>query len=113
MKLSPFSVYIALPLQLQLKCLQTPRGFHFFSFCIQFYTEDSLLGYGYKNQNSSAINRLIMVTKSYIYSNYSRKCSEININELLHHIKKVYDELKLLALLEFQSTKFEKKNRNK
>ena len=50
-----------------------------------------------------------MVTKSYIYSN-SQKGSGIDIDELLLHIKKVYDEEKLLALLESQSTKFEKKN---
>ena len=53
-----------------------------------------------------------MIIKSYIYSN-SRKGSGIDIDELLLHTKKAYDEQKLLALLESQSTKFEKKTGNK
>ena len=52
------------------------------SFHIKFNPEDVLLGYSYRNSNSVALNTLIMVTKSYIFSN-SRKGLELKMKDLL------------------------------
>ena len=73
--------------------------------CIQFDPHYVLLGYVYKNPNSLATNTVIIVTKSYIYSN-SQTGPPVHLEGLLLHFKKVYDEQKLLAILELWSSKF-------
>ena len=76
-------------------------------FQVEFNCEDVILGYKHYNANSYAINTIIMITKSYIFSN-SRKGYRTNLEDLLTKIVKVYEEQKLLALLEFTTNKFEK-----
>ena len=77
------------------------------SFQLKFSPKDILLGYRYQNPFSQALNTLIIVTKSYIFSS-SRKCQQINIDSLLKVLKKIYDEQKLVKALEMENAKFEK-----
>ena len=77
------------------------------SFHIKFNPEDVLLGYSYRNSNSVALNTLIMVTKSYIFSN-SRKGLELKMEDLLMLEKRIYSEQKLVANLKMENIRFEK-----
>ena len=77
------------------------------SFHIKFNPEDVLLGYSYRNSNSVALNTLIMVTKSYIFSN-SRKGLELKMKDLLMLQKRIYSEQKLVANLKMENVRFEK-----
>ena len=77
------------------------------SFHIKFNPEYVLLGYSYSNSNSLALNTLIMVTKSYIFSN-SRKGLELKMEDLLMLQKRIYSEQKLVANLKMENVRFEK-----
>ena len=73
---------------------------------IKFNPVDILLGYRYFNPNSVALNTIIIVTKSYIFSS-SRKGQELNLNKLLGVLKQTYNEQKLVESLEMKDEKLE------
>ena len=77
-------------------------------FNVKFTPENILLGYKYNNPNSIAINTIILITKNYLFTN-SRKAIEINIADLVSRIKTVYEEQVLVAYLESDGGKYEKK----
>ena len=54
-----------------------------------------------------ALNTLIMVTKSYIFSN-SRIGLELKMEDLLMLQKRIYSEQKLVANLKMKNVRFEK-----
>ena len=76
-------------------------------FQISFDSESILLGYGFQNLYSVALNTLIIVSKNYIFSN-SRKGLELNIRELLSKLKNTYNEQQTIQSLEMQGAKFER-----
>ena len=77
-------------------------------FNVKFTPEDILLGYKYNNPNSIAINTIILITKNYLFTN-SRKAIELNIADLISRIKTLYEEQVLVACLESDGGKYEKK----
>ena len=98
--------------------LQCPNSIHLWnqlenliqekaSLHIKFNPEDVLLGCSYRNSNSVALNTLIMVTKSSIFSN-SSKGLEVKMKDFLMLQKRIYSEQKLVADLKMENVRFEK-----
>ena len=75
-------------------------------FSTTFNSDDVLLGYRYNNQNSIALNMIIIVTKNYIFSS-SRNALEINIKNLISKIQNIFEEQMAVARLDSNIVKFE------
>ena len=76
-------------------------------FLVNLSPTDILLGFTVCNNNSNAINQIILVTKKYIY-NASRKSYELRIKDVLNNIQIMYNEHKLAAKFELNEEKFNK-----
>ena len=76
------------------------------NFSVSFTPMDTILGYTLNNNNASAINVILLVTKIYIYKN-SRKLKKYCIEDVVNLIEKTYTEQRLVAKLDLMEQKFD------
>ena len=76
------------------------------NFSVNFTPMDTLLGYTLNNSNASAINVILLVTKTYMYKT-SRKFKIYCIEDVVNLIEKTYTEQRLAAKLDLMEQKYD------
>ena len=76
-------------------------------FTVNFNPCDVLLGYTLDNNNSIAINVILLVTKAYIYKT-SRILKKYYIKDVIQLVERTYNEQHLAAKLDYKEHKFER-----